>query len=495
MDSGGIGFRFMQLADELILAIIEQINDNKSLCTLAATCRRLQQLVEPYIYRNLLLTDGSQATTLLNAFNSRPDRLAGIRILGIYVGHKLAENDPTERSKGIEALESFIYRMRNLRQLTLEALCCNDGPFQTRQPTRFPWTSTGSIDYKSLFEKASLLITNPELRALPFLQSLTLHSHGLKKQRYALGENSVVFIHPNLRYLKISCFDVDRSLKDLPMLHDHRHSTNLKDLVLEECNISTDGLEALLQCPKELKTLVLGERMHHFHRPNYLPLGSSPSFIRALKLHQPSLTYLKHVGGKHPSGLPWPTRGFGYEDMVKLLDLRTLEISSNSIFNDFLRQKAYPQNLEILRSLDKGPMDMEVPSKMNLGLIQTLGLQSIRSLKEYHMVLSQAPIPGDDVLDIHWRYQQRRINVYKTGQILKSQGVRFKVFAVQGFNFIPPYMYGEPVPRELLAYDSEYPTTFGSVRDDDVVDQAVDDPAEESSDTIGMIILSGVLNF
>ena len=133
--------QLQSLADELLLAIVDQIDDRATLCNLARTCSKFQLLSEPHIYKSLLVLDGSMVQDVLaRAFATRPARLSSIQDLAVR--YRLTEEE------GIEELEPFLFRMAHLRHLVIEAPCCNDTPWAHDQP----WESYGRIDYGKLFE-------------------------------------------------------------------------------------------------------------------------------------------------------------------------------------------------------------------------------------------------------------------------------------------------------------------------------------------------------
>lgn len=67
------------LVDELVLIVVDQIDDVKTLLNLAQTCRRLHDLTEPAIYRNVFIKSQRAGRNLLDSIVSRPvERLQAI---------------------------------------------------------------------------------------------------------------------------------------------------------------------------------------------------------------------------------------------------------------------------------------------------------------------------------------------------------------------------------------------------------------------------------
>jgi len=151
----------LDLAEELVLNILEQIDSQLALCNLARTCSRLQELTEPYIYSTVLIRTGSNAESLLESLLARPKRLSSILDLAIRYRH--------DSEQGIEVLCPVISKLRKLRRLHVEAPCCNDGHWSVGRGHR--WESAGRIDIGELFETAVGLPPLIQPQGLGMLQS------------------------------------------------------------------------------------------------------------------------------------------------------------------------------------------------------------------------------------------------------------------------------------------------------------------------------------
>lgn len=154
--------RLLDLTDELLLGIIEQVEKAKDLCNFALTCLQIQALVEPFIYRSILIRTGGQADNLVRSIKARPVRASAIQTLEIRYIFTAEHN--------IEALNLVLTDLRNLRHLTIESPCLNNGPWRNSSQ---PWESKCRIDYCTLFEAASLKLPPSAPRAIPLLQSST----------------------------------------------------------------------------------------------------------------------------------------------------------------------------------------------------------------------------------------------------------------------------------------------------------------------------------
>ena len=71
-------FALMELPNELIAHIIEFIDSRDTLRRLSCTCRRVQQLTEPMLYRTILIRSGHRAERVLDALRSRLERALAV---------------------------------------------------------------------------------------------------------------------------------------------------------------------------------------------------------------------------------------------------------------------------------------------------------------------------------------------------------------------------------------------------------------------------------
>jgi hypothetical protein len=149
----------LQLVDELLLNIIDHIDARDALCNLAATCTRLQGLVEPYIWHSVEVLKGEHARRVARALDSRDERPG-------YV-HDLAIRYQDEYRDGIEEMNHFIGLMSRLRHLHIESPCPNNSEWQQGN---IYFDGYSRIDYSNLL--ASSVYPRIDMqRALPALQS------------------------------------------------------------------------------------------------------------------------------------------------------------------------------------------------------------------------------------------------------------------------------------------------------------------------------------
>jgi hypothetical protein len=296
-----------------------------------------------------------------------------------------------------------------------------------------------------------------------------LHSHnekGIGRNAFDMGRNAIIFLHPTLRNLTISCFDIGEDLQVyLPV---NQEATSLKSLTFDECNISVQGLAAILSIPKSLERLTLGERMFHLSGYTHTPLGRSPELLlQALALQQDSLQYLKHIGGF----TELPERHTGMS-MLSFRSMRQMELSTHSIITRILRESSPPWAVTI-------PADLQLLRLAEFYLssgFESSDMQILPSVLEW---LSRVPQLDYLINSHHLKFEDRKktldflsINeemkpVWK--KIFALLGVdfedfertpedgmhRLRIIAVRPTKFIPPYMYGETPPKEVAIFDSE----------------------------------------
>ncbi|KAE8451443.1 hypothetical protein EG329_004072 [Mollisiaceae sp. DMI_Dod_QoI] len=444
-------FHLLGLADELLLKIVEHVESKDDLSILALTCSKLQAFAEPFLYQSILIRRGTQALQLCYAIQRRPIRASSI--------HKLEIRYRYEDKEGMGALNQGLRKLCRLQELTIESPCCNDSH------ARFDdFASKGEIDYADYFTFASSIKLESQPRVQVPLQTFILHSHnddGPGRNAFNMGKNAIIFLHPTLRNLTISCFDIR---EDLGLyLSATPKSTPLKSLTFDECNIAVTGLAAILSVPQSLERLILGERLHHLDETHpQAQLAWYPvSVLEALALQKDSLQYLKHIGKNnriHENGIG--------TSMVEFSSLREMELSTHSIFTQILRKSrppwwsTLPPNLQVLRLLRPSMPDT---ASFELEFLCSM-LGWLHNIPQFDYVLDCYGWGSLSISNDLWRKESTRKNILDLVDDLSKQGVkRFKVFVIRGRGAIPPYMYGEEIPEEELSYDSVVPLVFGDI--------------------------------
>jgi hypothetical protein len=229
------------LPNELLIEIINHIDDNKTLCAFAVSSKRYLPFVEAKLYSTILVRESSVARQIQQAVFSRLGR-------GDYIKSINLRLDYHKHWQGTGlTLNRVIKQFHNLKTLAVESPTCNFSRW--RGPSHL-WKE----DEKAILDG---------IRDLPSkrLTSLTLHLHG-NQQRYwdpskslctpSYGWGNVMAL-PSLEYLEVSCTVIPDCICSGP-----QKSSNLKELVLVECNITMQGLQKMLAAPKALEILRLG---------------------------------------------------------------------------------------------------------------------------------------------------------------------------------------------------------------------------------------------
>lgn len=92
------------------------------------------------------------------------------------------------------------------------------------------------------------------------VDAVTLHLNGSLSPYWTPDARSLaIFLHPTLKYLRLSCVNIS---EDIFNEVSERSITPLQHLILEESNITHEGLHGLLALPKALESLYLGTCDH-----------------------------------------------------------------------------------------------------------------------------------------------------------------------------------------------------------------------------------------
>jgi len=469
-------FPLLSLIDELLISIIQHVESKDDLCSLVLACSRLQGLAEPALYRFILIRKGTYAIRFSGCIARRPVRASFIRALHIRYRH-------LDRH-GIEALNSCLRIMYNLRELMIEAPCCND-----THGFDYDHDIQGKIDYAEYFTFASSVTPQSQPRVQIPLQSckctlalhllfnvllgisncnlVTLHSHnkeGELRGAFNIGKNAIIFIHPTIRNLTISCFDIGEDIQTY--LLSNRAKTGLQSLTFEECNIRAKGLAAILSVPKALQRLIVGERLHHLDWHAHSPLGQYPeSFLQALALQKDSLQHLKHISA--PYGMMGSIANLSMDGFTKL---KEIELDSQSVLGSILSETA-TRGSPILDSIYlrffrpyRIASDQQVTAIDEDPVLGSL-YKWFKLVRNLDFVMDFSYIPDIEVVLTELWKNEKNDKIWKKIFDLASPDAnhaqnkhnkrRLQMFIVQTSGFIPPYMYGEERPVETLIFDSD----------------------------------------
>jgi len=293
----------------------------------------------------------------------------------------------------------------------------------------------------------------------------------------------VIFLLKSLSSIELSCFDIgvndnlEALLSKFDCFEQCAKSTNLKTLVFEECNIDSQGLQTLLKLPKALENLTLGERMFHC-KEGHLPLGFTSRLMEILEPQKSSIKYLKHIGG----GRYWTeTRILSahLEDLSYLPNLETVELGLG--LNIMYMKCPLSPTLRTLRLLDAAPAS-NLDFMCSLLMRYPLWARESSNAKhgcQLDIVLGRTHIPrGHSTEYWHdfWDDQALRERVKALTTNLGRQDCDLAIYKLKdtAAHFIPPYMYGEELPEEELAYISSKPKEFGG--------EVYENPPEDEAD-------------
>jgi len=274
-----------------------------------------------------------------------------------------------------------------------------------------------------------------------------------------MGRNSVIFLHPTLRHLTISCLDISEDI--VPYLSANQNKTRLQSLTFDECNITVSALTTILAVPKALEELTIGERMYHLSRDGHAPLGRFPAaFLDALALQKDTLHYVKHIGGVGLFGLSANSPSLPLDILP---NLRKLEVGSSSILTRFLYQSnrstcSLDLHVRIIQSYRSEPDPFEVESVLLPSV-----LLFIRQCPHLDLVLDCAG--GEPEISLADSLQLEELAIWKkilahlrsdASETRKSSNKRcLRILISRRDGKIPPYMYGEEEPVEEVIFDSD----------------------------------------
>lgn len=257
-----------ELANELIICIIEQIDDVLTLRSLTLTSKRLQLLTEPLLYRQVNLRSGVQVTKLLRTITSCGALATAIR--SIDARYHAEVFYPPE----LESIEQLLHASHGLLDLILQ------GPFSMHMVRFGPkiggWASGLDAWMRPLFE--ATVLSGPAVSGPRPLQALKKRASRLSPCRSGplvlsllmvvtvtldlgfscctdwclAGSYASVFAHPSLEDLTI----LDATFPDdaLELIPDGL-KTPLKRLSLDRGHIGAKCLHTMLSIPHALEHL------------------------------------------------------------------------------------------------------------------------------------------------------------------------------------------------------------------------------------------------
>lgn len=209
----------------------------------------------------------------------------------------------------------------------------------------------------------------------------------------------------------------------------------------------------ILSYPKALKHLAIGERLYRFREgyPDTVLGMQHEQFVNMLLKQKHSLQSIKHIGG---------VSGFRFFDQIdgsqlqKFEALEEMEVGFESVLRFYIQAYRAPDTLKKLRLYGFMPDNAFVWT-----ICRDLALHRLPKTCHLEVCLSRSNHADPTVtLPVDWKEQEKRNLIYHVAKPLKQRGARFTILGERfegGRIFIPPYLYGEDTPVEVLLYDSE----------------------------------------
>lgn len=150
-------FRLLDLPNELIIRVVELVESVATLSHMACTCRRIQELVEPVLYRELLVKDATHASVLQGSFKGRQQRALAVQILEVPANPTLVWHR--------EMVGALLREVLGVKELMIESPLVNSFNFEPEEW----WT----LMMNHLFQPftAALIRSKPSTRPLQKLTS------------------------------------------------------------------------------------------------------------------------------------------------------------------------------------------------------------------------------------------------------------------------------------------------------------------------------------
>lgn len=453
-----------RLPYELIQAVVSHVHDLKDLCSLARVNMVFQELAEPRIYRVILIRAGFHARNLANSLKRRPVRAAWIR--------SLVDACLPTSFDGLLELPKVLPMMTNLEDLLLEAPDCNSFPAETRRP----WIAQQEA-YHKLFLKAAL----PGTDLLPCLRSCTLHFVDENRSLYSLAHHSIIFLHPTLRNLTISCATIDPPKKLHPLLLQNSltNTTPLTTLSLVECDFHLQGLYHLVSLPRKLVSLSITEAIHYasYARDRlYAGLSIAPDVLRPIHAYQPNLQHLRIARISSAIDFllfipPLDLTQFTRLESVEFAHLhgRHSTITRRPPWCDLVHRAGPQMNTGGPNTSTLVYGDIQAPWWGKAVEFFTCafsnkishGIEHVKTLK---LVLVDGELLADELRAPESVEEERktavkkvRVDIRELGKLGRKEEVGIRVIVEwvrPNGRTIPPYLVGEYVPEVRLEYDS-----------------------------------------
>ncbi|KAF2211345.1 hypothetical protein CERZMDRAFT_98655 [Cercospora zeae-maydis SCOH1-5] len=438
-------FPLLDLPNELIAEVIEHVDSRKTLRILSRTCKRIQQLTEPALYRYALVRNGARARHLLHSIEQKPARAKAIHELDIPCDCRSAP--------WFEGLARLLESAVNLNRLMLEMPQVNNGEFEDQELHEQMTTA--------LLRPFQAAISDADSKPLQKLQYLVLHLNGPDSPYWTLDRKSLCIVQlPLLQSLTLSCVNIK---DDLAENIRHASFTALKTLTLEEINITHQGLRALLSLPKALEVLHLGENCHnvrHFEdvvdpAASHLFENDPAATLEAIGQQRHSLKSLTYVTPEMRNG--WRIKPPSHVDAgfaaFPLLEHVTLHGKCPNFERAVMSSRSPPNLKSLTYQIDQifwpPYMDRSLDSPLNpIPFIRAPSSSVPKSLTSLRIIGQ----PQDFTTPM-------KHQVEAAARSMKEMGIHLEFLFENWSPYYPPYLYGEPVPTTFTIYDGGWKET------------------------------------
>ncbi|KAB8256955.1 hypothetical protein BDV32DRAFT_160849 [Aspergillus pseudonomiae] len=290
--------QLLHLPTEILIGILAAVPSRASLANLARTCRRLQTLVEPYLYRSVYLGnhDGESFTYAIDRKAVRAEYIQELVIHYHYIDD--IPNEDEYYPILVESLVPTISRLVSLRRLVVKGL-----EYDTQRSYDEPEFGPGprldalSMIWSWLFQRSAQSMSG----ILPSLTTCELIMNDLTRTPlqhtasdvWCFSSRETVLLHPKLQKLSIVAaliyyLDPETlSYTKKPWFSP----TSLETLTLLCCDVSSHGLHDMLKFPKALKNFTL-KGSPWTSLPNHFPIDRG-AIVNALKAQAHSLLNLE----------------------------------------------------------------------------------------------------------------------------------------------------------------------------------------------------------
>ncbi|KAI5363984.1 Putative F-box domain, leucine-rich repeat domain superfamily [Septoria linicola] len=440
-------FPLLDLPNELIALVIEQVDNRTTLRKLSRTCRRVQELTEPVLYRYALVSSRAHTRDLLHSLRSRSTR-GSARAKAL---HTLDVPCNWRQEQSFADLARLLESAIHLKRLMIEAPECNHGEFEDADHYE---EMTAAL--LRPFETA--VANDQDQKPLQKLQELVLHLNGPESPYWSVDERSIcLFMLPSLQRLKLSCVNIE---DDAAKGVDRKMFTSLKHLVIEEANITHRGLMGILSLPQSLETLYLGENCHNIDQfadkinpaANHLFNNNPAAALEAIGQQKSSLRELVYVT---PERNGWsrkvPKRSAvdaGFANFHYLESI-TLHGTCVNFERAVVSSRSPPMLKELIYKTDNmfwSPI-MDSAPEIVLSLLPFVRApsSSLPTTLEKLRIISNKQHVNSSI----------RQNVRAAAKILEKHGVVFQVAFETRSSYFPPYLYGEPLPVINTIFDGK----------------------------------------